>query len=411
MIAGALTLAITGAATYVCRSIPSLIVTKIKRTIIVSMSIEDNEMGSDLHIFERLRSELGKLSTKNGSRDFKVNCVYDTGKWETLLTLIPGYGNHYFMHNGRLFWYAISTLESSGIARQKSSLRISTFGLTDKALSEILLLGSSPKVESDKVTMWLSGGSSCISDCYGDFKVPTLDEVALDTMVKEQVRDILSDFASSKERCEALGIPHKLVILLHGEPGNGKSTLIPIIARELSRAIVLMNVSSFESDADFLRTLNQSNERVVAMEDIHSYAAAQEKAKAKGTDKGLTLAGLLNSLNGVIRLSDSVIILTTNYIDDLEPALLRPGRIDHIIELPRISPTAVNEYVEQISPGITTYARCTKHLRGCDVGQLMTVSKGDPAKFADAIDYIEAELPEKPASSYKGTNVLKTNED
>jgi SpoVK/Ycf46/Vps4 family AAA+-type ATPase len=59
-----------------------------------------------------------------------------------------------------------------------------------------------------------------------------------------------------------------------------------------------------------------------------------------------TLECVLNTLDGVHELYDAVIVFTTNDIGSLDPAFLRPGRIDQIIHMDQIGPSIVEEMVE-----------------------------------------------------------------
>ena len=45
------------------------------------------------------------------------------------------------------------------------------------------------------------------------------------------------------------------------------------------------------------------------------------------------MSGLLNAINGVVAPDDRILFITTNHIDQLDPALIRPGRIDHIFKI------------------------------------------------------------------------------
>lgn len=117
--------------------------------------------------------------------------------------------------------------------------------------------------------------------------------------------------------------------------------------------IYMVNVNSElindESIVNILNSISGSGNRIVLFEDIDSAFAEKEELKFqtkseivdKGKDKGqevnkkyLTYSGLLNALDGVLTSHHgTIIIMTTNYIEKLGNALIRPGRIDFLLEL------------------------------------------------------------------------------
>lgn len=62
--------------------------------------------------------------------------------------------------------------------------------------------------------------------------------------------------------------------------------------------------------------------------------------------KTLDLSGILNMLDGIIDTPERMIIFTTNHVDKLDPALIRPGRIDHIIKLDYMKPIEAIQMIE-----------------------------------------------------------------
>jgi len=184
------------------------------------------------------------------------------------------------------------------------------------------------------------------------------------------------------------GVPHTLGILLHGQPGCGKTSLIKAIANDTNRHVFNIRLSDnmtkeqlnslfFDpkitvrnKDGPGTHVINiPLNQRLYVLEDIDcaentvlsreqqvSSTTKTRKPKLpefaenmfgereldmlqeqvnKEKEERIDLAFLLNILDGVLETPQRLIIMTTNYVHKLDPALLRPGRIDLILEFRR----------------------------------------------------------------------------
>ena len=154
---------------------------------------------------------------------------------------------------------------------------------------------------------------------------------------------------------EELGIPNKLGILLHGEPGCGKTTTIITIASYFGRDIFYVNLKSIKTNHDLKMIFDHINNShsgggIIVLEDIDAMTGVVEKRTNKfiqqqttlvdnktelidSSDDSITLEYLLNLLDGTLTYDDSIVIITTNHLENLDPALYRPGRIDNLIEM------------------------------------------------------------------------------
>lgn len=82
----------------------------------------------------------------------------------------------------------------------------------------------------------------------------------------------------------------------------------------------------------------------------------------------LTLSGLLNALDGIVPLDGSLIILTTNHPEQLDPALVRKGRIDESWTIPYLKDAEIRDYVDLMFPGVKFPKDAVfKDRPGCDV--------------------------------------------
>ena len=171
--------------------------------------------------------------------------------------------------------------------------------------------------------------------CWWDArKLPntrTFANIALPLGVDEELTQDLDRFLAREAWYADKGIPYKRGYLLHGPPGCGKSSLVRAISNHTQRDIYSINLGVLH-DEQALRTCLGRIPRgaLVVMEDIDSMG---RELKRSGAMCALKLSGLLNFLDGIDTVHGQVVVITTNNISSLDPALLRPGRCDLTIRL------------------------------------------------------------------------------
>jgi SpoVK/Ycf46/Vps4 family AAA+-type ATPase len=168
--------------------------------------------------------------------------------------------------------------------------------------------------------------------------------------------NVVDSFQNDKALMEELGIPNKLGILLHGLPGCGKTTTILTIASYFGRDVFYINLKSIKTNEELKAVFDHVNAKhvgggIVVFEDIDAMTDATNKRTetvleqsawelVQETDKnnknggsGITLEYMLNLLDGMLTYNDSIVIITTNHLAKLDPALYRAGRMDKLIEM------------------------------------------------------------------------------
>ncbi|XP_021273968.1 AAA-ATPase At2g18193-like isoform X2 [Herrania umbratica] len=169
----------------------------------------------------------------------------------------------------------------------------------------------------------------------------TFDTLAMDPDLKKMIIDDLERFLRRKEFYKKVGKAWKRGYLLFGPPGTGKSSLVAAMANYLKFDIYDLGLSSVRSDAELRRTLlSTSNRSILLIEDIDCSSEVLgrqigKKNKQEPAKSGLTLSGILNCIDGLWSScgDERIIVFTTNYKDRLDPALLRPGRMDMHIHM------------------------------------------------------------------------------
>ncbi|KAL8947572.1 MAG: hypothetical protein Q9222_006164 [Ikaeria aurantiellina] len=164
-----------------------------------------------------------------------------------------------------------------------------------------------------------------------------LDSVILDEGIKERIVADLRDFLRSEHWYYDRGIPYRRGYLLHGPPGSGKSSFIQALAGAFDYNIAIVNLSErglTDDRLNYLLTIIPKR-TLVLLEDVD--AAFSNRRTQSDSDgyhgANVTFSGLLNALDGVASAEERVLFLTTNHVDRLDSALVRPGRVDMTVRL------------------------------------------------------------------------------
>merc|ERR1711915_634656 len=163
-----------------------------------------------------------------------------------------------------------------------------------------------------------------------------LNSVVLDTGVAEQIVADVKEFVGSVAWYRDRGIPYRRGYLLHGPPGCGKTSFITALAGELEYSICVLNLSDRSMSDDRLqhRLADAPEQSIILLEGIDAAFVSREDSSVndaayKGLNR-LTFSGLLNAIDGVTSTEGRIVFMTTNYVDRLDPALIRPGRVDRM---------------------------------------------------------------------------------
>ncbi len=160
--------------------------------------------------------------------------------------------------------------------------------------------------------------------------------------VKQQLREVVEWPLKYPKDFEKLGIKPPKGILLHGPPGTGKTLLAKAVANEAEANFIAVKgpelISKWVGESEkhireIFRKARQAAPTIIFFDEIDSIASA----RGRGLDAGVTermVNQLLTELDGIEELERVVVIAATNRLDMVDPALLRPGRFDRVIEIP-----------------------------------------------------------------------------
>lgn len=166
--------------------------------------------------------------------------------------------------------------------------------------------------------------------------VRPVESVVLPRSLKDSILDDIDRFASdaSAQWYHHHGIPYKRSYLFHGPPGVGKSSFIRVLAGHLRRHLCILPLAGPKMTDESLQICLQKapENSLLVLEDIDALFA---KDRSSQSDKcPLTFSGLLNALDGIANRDGQIFMITTNHIDRLDSALIRPGRVDVRVSFP-----------------------------------------------------------------------------
>jgi|UniRef100_A0A2N9EKU3 AAA+ superfamily predicted ATPase len=229
----------------------------------------------------------------------------------------------------------------------------------------------------------------------------TFDTLAMESKKKEEIINDLIKFTQSKDYYAKIGKAWKRGYLLYGPPGTGKSSMIAAMANFLKYDIYDLELTTVKDNTELRKLLIETTSKsIIVIEDIDcslDLTGQRKKKKEKEKDEDtkdpvskitkeeeesgskVTLSGLLNFIDGLWSAStagERLIVFTTNYVEKLDPALIRRGRMDKHIELSYCGFEAFKVLAKN-------YLDVDSHQLFATIGQMLEETKMTPADVAE----------------------------
>ena len=291
----------------------------------------------------------------------------------------PYFGTHWFFHGRRLFKFKRSnkTMMAGGwggnVFTEDENITLTCIGRSTQPVKDLIKEARDQYLEKEKSCTVVRRPAPKDQRGRGRsvwHRVATRPSRPMETVVLEQGQKdaVLADINEYLHPSTPIwyanrGIPFRRGILLHGPPGTGKSSFAWALAGVFGLDIYCISLIEPTLTEEDLGVMFTSLPRrcVVLLEDIDSAGlskrqepekdakidadntaaqlgaeiakalhSAQESNKGKGKEshQGISLSGLLNAIDGVASHEGRVLVMTTNFPEKLDEALIRPGRID-----------------------------------------------------------------------------------
>ncbi|KAK3024638.1 hypothetical protein RJ639_043262 [Escallonia herrerae] len=276
-------------------------------------------------------------------------------------TVAPNHTVHDAFNGHRVSWtHQVDTVQDSLDERRSFSLKLPKrhrLSLLSSYLDHVTARAEEFERVSRERRLFTNNGHGSYESGWSSvpFRHPsTLETMALEPELKKQLTDDLTTFAEGKEFYHKIGRAWKRGYLLYGPPGSGKSSLIAAIANFLCYDVYDLELSKVSDNSELRALLIQTTNRsIIVIEDIDCSISLTGERQTKmrktslqsdkgqkmvenGEDSGrVTLSGLLNFTDGLWSCcgEERIIVFTTNHRDNVDPALVRCGRMDVHVNL------------------------------------------------------------------------------
>ncbi|KAJ0112801.1 hypothetical protein Patl1_00656 [Pistacia atlantica] len=217
----------------------------------------------------------------------------------------------------------------------------------------------------------------------------TFETIAMESDLKNKVKSDLESFLKAKQFYHRLGRVWKRSFLLYGPSGTGKSSFVAAMAKFLCYDVYDIDLSRVSDDSDLKMLLLQTKSKsVILIEDLDRFLANKSTA--------VSLSGVLNFMDGILNsccLEERVMVFTMNGKELIDPAMLRPGRIDVHIHFPLCDfsafKTLANSYLglkdHKLFPQVEEVFQSGASLSPAEIGELMIANRNSPSRALKSV--------------------------
>lgn len=353
---GGLVLMFTGSLIAFARNLPMRLWGKLRDQFVVEVGVMNNDPLFDwitLWLNDQPYSQKARRLTASTVANYGANecgeapqvcrSVDQDEVKRPRLILSPAKGQHFLIYRGTLLWLSRGAgdnpSDGSGANKlgnfsrfKEESYTLRIFGRSQTLLRELLdeVIDRAVAFQAKKISAFVGvyGGWRRLRT----FTPRKMESVILPDGVAERILQALKDFVQDRAWYQEMGIPYHMGMLFHGRPGTGKTSMIGALAGELKMNLYILSLASDDmNDERFACLLSEiPPNSFMVLEDVDAAFAARNRKSDNGDQQssGLTLTGILNALDGFMASEGSIVLMTTNHRDLLDPALIRPGRVD-----------------------------------------------------------------------------------
>jgi mitochondrial chaperone BCS1 len=339
--------AVLGAIAFQLRNIPRMIVDATLRFMTVQLTVVSTDAAFDWvdrwlaqQPYAR-RAKMLTLRAQGSDEDLYLPTAGQGQSEPDQWNLSPGPGLHMFWWRRRPVFLDRNYLTKDGDQRRGrpvETLRFRTLGRSQQVIRRLIHDVHQNALATDMVSIrvWTD---HYWSNIRGKKHRP-LDSIILRDGQIERILDDITWFQAARHWYQVRGIPYRRGFLFSGAPGTGKTSLVMGLAGHFNLPICVLSISTVTDDNALVSAFSEApTNAMILIEDVDcAYPAQVRESDEKATGR-VTKAGLLNAIDGITTPDGRIFVMTTNFPDRLDPALVRPGRADVHEQFDLLGPT------------------------------------------------------------------------
>jgi len=331
------------------------------------------------------------------------------------LRFVPA-GRYVFWHRGNLFVFqesALETVQKSDILDLHNRIHLSCWGRSLKPIRDLLRETQTEFYQASgsgsRIFKSISGpGGQSHWTPIVHRPVRGLNTVIIEETKKKLLIDDMNEYLhpATRKWYSNHGIPYRRGYLFSGAPGTGKTSLTFALAGCFGLDIYSISLADPDTmESELVQLFSTLPKRcIVLFEDIdaaglrriaveenaiqqHTTAHRMNGRMARASRGGMSLSGLLNLIDGVSSHEGRVLIMTTNAPESLDPALIRPGRIDMHVQFQ----LATSAEIRQLF--LAMYRNPTEDSTAASTSSSVALTDNKESSLPDLADDFAAMLP------------------
>jgi len=339
-LSGGVVLMFLGGAMAGMRKFPAWLLQRCIKRITVSAYIGDSD-----HALKWLWGWLSKRNFIVPVRHFVLRTVQDKTdrnsyfKDRQLFTPVPG--TYFFIYRGRIAWAKFTrdrVEKENNLIAYNEFLSVGMLFGSDKDVRQMIhdAKADFESMEKETVSVYAPRYSNWV--CVAGRSIRNPSSLIMDKGIYEDLIDDIANYQKSRNWYLDVGIPWRRGYLLYGDPGNGKTSVVLTVAGQIGADIYTINLAApgmTDEKFEFMVS-DVPPGNIILLEEV-DVAFNGRTAADVSTNLRVTFTGLLNSLDGVTTNEGRIVFMTTNHLEKLDPALIRPGRVDKLIHIANAS--------------------------------------------------------------------------
>lgn len=182
----------------------------------------------------------------------------------------------------------------------------------------------------------------------------TLDDLVLEDACQRQVESEILGFFSLEPMYRQARIPFKRGVVLHGEPGTGKTMLAKVLTCTMKETVIWVKAGDIQKISDInriFRLARLSRPSVIILEDVDFYTGN----RTTSPEDSFSVATIMSQLDGLEENEGVLVLMTTNRLEHIEKAIIeRPGRIDCKIFMGQLGEEKITQLLQKKLQGFKT---------------------------------------------------------